>query len=105
MAFNAMNKDVYAKLPAAGKKAVDTYSGMPFSERMANAIAKMASQGRNAALSRPGSTIVSVSVSEEDRWKLRVQPIIDEWVKTTPNGARVLAVFREEIGKARAAAK
>ena len=101
MAFNAMNKDVYEKMPDAAKKAVDKYSGMAFSERMARAIAKMADQGRLAALARPGAAMVSVSVTEEDRWKQRVQPIIDEWVKTTPNGAAVLAAFREEINKIR----
>jgi hypothetical protein len=36
------------------------------------------------------------------RWKQRVQPMLDEWVKTTPDGAHVLAAFRDEIAKVRA---
>jgi len=101
MAFNAMNKDVYAKLPDIAKKAVDKYSGMPFSERMAKAIAKMADQGRQAALARPGAAMVAVPPAEETRWKQRMEPIIDEWVKATPDGAKVLASFRAEIANIR----
>jgi TRAP-type C4-dicarboxylate transport system substrate-binding protein len=102
MAFNAMNKDVYAKLPDVAKKAVDKYSGMPFSERMGHAIAKMADQGRHAALARQGAAIVDIPPAEEARWKQRVSPVIEEWVSNTPNGAAVLAAFREEIDKIRA---
>jgi TRAP-type C4-dicarboxylate transport system substrate-binding protein len=105
MAFNAMNKDVYGKLPAAAKAAVDKYSGMAFSERMARAIDKMAQGGRRDALARQGAVIVAVSPAEEERWKQRVAPIAEEWAKNTPNGAAVLAGFREEIAKVRAAAK
>ena len=102
MAFNAMNKDVYEKMPDAAKKAVDKYSGMAFSERMARAIAKMADQGRHAALARQGAKIVQLAPAEEERWKQRAAPVIEEWVKATPNGAAVLAAFREEIAKVRA---
>jgi hypothetical protein len=31
-----------------------------------------------------------------------VTPLIDEWVKNTPDGARVLAAYRAEVAKARA---
>ena len=33
-------------------------------------------------------------------WKQRLAPIADEWVKETPDGARVLAAYRSEIAKA-----
>lgn len=105
MAFNAMNKETYAKLPAAGKAAIDQYSGMHFSILMGKAITKMATQGRAVALKAPGAYIVKISDTEEARWRQRVEPIIDHWVKETPNGAAVLAAFREEIAKIRAASK
>ena len=102
MAFNCMNKETYARLPAAGKAAVDKYSGMPFSERMARAIAKMADQGRVAAMERKDAKMLKLSPSEEERWKQRLAPVAEDWVKATPDGAKVLAQFKAEVAKVRA---
>jgi TRAP-type C4-dicarboxylate transport system substrate-binding protein len=105
MAFNCMNKEVYAKLPAPAKAAVDKYSGMPFSERMARAISKMADQGRAAVMARKDSKMLILPPKEEERWKQRLAPIVEEWTKATPDGAKVLAQFQGEVAKVRAAAK
>jgi TRAP-type C4-dicarboxylate transport system substrate-binding protein len=105
MAFNCMNKDTYAKLPAPAKAAVDKYSGMPFSERMARAIAKMAEQGRAAAMERKDAKMLTLPPAEENRWKERLAPIAEDWAKATPDGTKVLAQFQDEVAKVRAAKK
>jgi len=105
MAFNCMNKEAYAKLPAPAKAAVDKYSGMPFSERMARAIAKMADQGRAAVMERKDTKMLVLSPAEEARWKQSLAPIVEDWTKATPDGAKVLAQFKDEVAKVRGAAK
>ena len=46
--------------------------------------------------------MIKLVPAEQARWKQRIQPLIDEWVAATPNGAAVLAASREEIAKLRA---
>ena len=48
-----------------------------------------------------GQKIDDLAPAEEAKWRQTAAPIIDAWVKSTPNGAAILAAFREEIGKAR----
>jgi len=35
--------------------------------------------------------------AEEARWKEAVAPVTEDWVKSTPDGAHVLAAFRDEV--------
>ena len=46
-------------------------------------------------------SVVKLSDQERARWKTRIQPVIDNWVKNTPDGAHVLAAFRQEIAAIR----
>ncbi len=101
MAFISMNKQSYAKLPEAGKAAVDKYSGLHFTELMYKAITKMAEQGR-ATVRAKKETILDLSDAEEARWRAAVDPITEAWVKQTPDGAKVLVAFRAEVAKVRA---
>jgi TRAP-type C4-dicarboxylate transport system substrate-binding protein len=101
-AFTMMNKDSYAKLPEAGKKALDALSFEPFTRRMAAASQRMENEGRAAVASMANQTIAQLDTPEEKRWAARVAPVTDEWVKAAPNGAAVLAAYRAEILRARA---
>ncbi len=102
MAFVSMNKQAYAKLPQDGKAAVDKYSGLHFTELMYKAITKMAAHGRQTVLAHHGK-ILDLSDQEEARWRAAVDPIVQAWMKSTPDGANVLAAFRAEVEKVRAA--
>jgi TRAP-type C4-dicarboxylate transport system substrate-binding protein len=104
-AFNAMNQETYAKLPAKARAAVDKYSGPVFSEWVGTAIDESEEASRANARAMPDHKLVKLAPAEEARWKARVAPVTDAWVKATPNGAAVLAAYREEIAKVRAAAK
>jgi hypothetical protein len=46
--------------------------------------------------------IIGLDEAETARWKARMQPVVDEWVRSTPDGTRILAAFREELTKFRA---
>ncbi len=101
-AFCAMNKDVYARLPAKAKAAVDKYSGVTMTRWLGDAIDEDFETNRATAGKMPNHTLVKLSPAERKRWEERLAPVTAEWVKATPNGAAVLAAFREEVAKIRA---
>ncbi|HLI22067.1 MAG TPA: TRAP transporter substrate-binding protein [Stellaceae bacterium] len=99
--YVAINNEVYAKLPPAGKAAIDENSGVPFVKRLIAADDTMQAVGRDQTKAMPGQTIAQLDPAEEARWKAAVAPVTDEWVKSTPDGAKVLAAFREELSAIR----
>ncbi len=101
-AFCAMNKQVYARLPEKAKAAVDKYSGEVFSRWLGQAIDGEFDHGRAAARKMKSHQLIKLSPAERKRWEERLAPVTADWVKATPNGAAVLAAFREEIANIRA---
>jgi TRAP-type C4-dicarboxylate transport system substrate-binding protein len=100
-AYFFMNKDAFAKLPEQARKAIDTYSGEPLTKKLGgggiaenkSVIAKLKEM--------PGHTYAELQGAEKERWRKLFQPIAERWVKETPDGAKVLAAFREEVAKVR----
>jgi TRAP-type C4-dicarboxylate transport system substrate-binding protein len=100
-AFVFMNKEAFAKLPAAGQKAIDELSGPAFYKRMGEVTDRQEAEGREATRPKPGQSITRLDPKEEARWKQLTAPVTEGWAKSTPNGAAILAAFREEIQKIR----
>jgi TRAP-type C4-dicarboxylate transport system substrate-binding protein len=100
-AFVFMNKDAYARLPDAGKKAIDQLSGPVFYKRMGEVTDRQEAEGRDATKPKPGQVITRLSPDEEARWKKLTAPVTERWASSTPNGTAILAAFREEIQKIR----
>jgi len=98
--FTALNKEAYAKLPAKAKAAVDKHSGEPFSALMGRALYATADLQYNQVKAMPGHTMYDLDPKEFARWKERIQPIVDEWTRNTPNGAKIVASFKQELTKA-----
>ncbi len=46
-------------------------------------------------------TVIRLSDRQRAQWKARIQPVIDNWIKNTPDGAHVLAAFRKEVAAIR----
>src|SRR6185312_11059356 len=86
--FVFMNKDSYATLPEKGRAAIDKFAGESYVLRLAKADDAMEARGRDATAAMKGQTIASLAT--------------EEWVKATPDGARVLAAFRSEVVAIRA---
>ena len=99
--FTLMRKATYEKLPAQARAAIDKHAGMPFTLLWAKAIQAQDNQGIEMvkAAKQP---ITTLAPEEEARWKARAQPVVDAWVASTPDGAKVLAAYRAEIAKIRA---
>jgi TRAP-type C4-dicarboxylate transport system substrate-binding protein len=99
-----MNKDVYAKLPAKAKQAIDKNSGLATSQTIGAAWDTLYADAQEAVRKMPGQTIVSLKPQDQERYMRDVvAPLTEEWIKKTPNGAAILAAYRAEVAKLRQA--
>ena len=96
-AFVFMNKDAYARLPAEGKTAVDGPSYEAFSRALGQADDATEEDGRAHARALAGQTVERLDPKVAAIWKQRLAPLTEEWIKSTPDGAAVLASYRAEI--------
>jgi TRAP-type C4-dicarboxylate transport system substrate-binding protein len=95
-----MNKESFAKLPDDAKKAFDETTGAPLSARMGKAADEQNADAR-AKVVAGGGHFVKLDAAETARWKQKLDPVVQEWLKNTPDGPKVLAAFRAEMAKAR----
>ena len=100
--FMIVNKDVYAKLPAQAKAAIDANSGYGPSKAFGMVIDANAREQFATVEKMPGQTQAFLPPDEKARWQARSIAMIDEWVKETPDGPRVLAAYRDGIARVRA---
>jgi TRAP-type C4-dicarboxylate transport system substrate-binding protein len=98
-AYIMMSKASYDKLPAAAKKAIDENSGLGFSRALGNNTSKHSRETAKRIGGLPGQTIKALSAEQKVRWAKILQPVTDEWVNGTPNGAAILAAYKAAIKK------
>jgi TRAP-type C4-dicarboxylate transport system substrate-binding protein len=95
-----MNKQVFEQLPDVAKAAITKNSGEPLSRALGQAsdrevaraladIRQLATQGK--------AELISLTPAEEQRWRERINPVVEEWAKSTPDGEQVLDAFRREL--------
>jgi len=94
-----MNKEAYAKLPDKAKAAVDKHSGRPFSALMGRALDATAALQHDEVAKLPGHPMAHLDAAEAARWTALLNPIADAWVAATPNGAKILAAYKQELAK------
>jgi TRAP-type C4-dicarboxylate transport system substrate-binding protein len=95
--FFIMNKEAYAKLPDKGRAALERHSGEKLSTMIAEFGIKDDSRILTDLKQQPGQVFAEVEPAEQERWKKLLAPITEDWVKTTPDGARVLAAYKQEV--------
>ena len=96
----AMNKDSYAKLPERGKAAVDRNSGEKWTRELGEFWDRVWAGGRKIVEAQKDTHIYDPDQVELARWEKAAEPVIAEWVKRTPDGAKVLAEFKAERARA-----
>jgi TRAP-type C4-dicarboxylate transport system substrate-binding protein len=99
--FLLMNKDSYAKLPAAAQRVLDAKTGMVLSARMGKAGHDETVHGRKMVEQMGTHTITTMPESDLAKLQKTMQPLVDQWVKETPDGSRVLSAYKAELEKAR----
>ena len=97
-----MNKDVYAKLPAKARQAIDRNTGAAASQALGASFDKIFGDAERAVRAAPGQVFVTPTPADKDRYVREVvTPLTAEWVKMTPNGAAILAAYRAEAARLR----
>src|SRR6185437_6550101 len=99
-AFVFMNKSAYAELPAQAKAAIDKYSGESFSDRLGLADERANRAEAKHVASLAGQNVMKLSAEQYPLWEKRIRPVIEQWVKATPDGAKLLAAFQDELKQA-----
>jgi TRAP-type C4-dicarboxylate transport system substrate-binding protein len=88
-----------AGLPRQAKAAIEKYSGEAFSEKLgANNEAAGEAESKEVA-AKAGQHVYKLSASQAKLWEAKIEPVIDGWAKHAPDGAKVLAAYRDEIKK------
>lgn len=98
-----MNKQSYAKLSDAARKAFDGTTGAPLSALLAKAGNEENQMGVRLVEGVPGKTVTKIGAADLPKLRAAMQPLIEQWLKDTPDGARVLAAYKAEIDKLTAA--
>jgi TRAP-type C4-dicarboxylate transport system substrate-binding protein len=98
-----MNNKTYAQLSGKAKQVIDANIGTDYTNWFNKVIDD--TEHRNVDKvehQMRDQTVLKLTDAERAMWKARIQPVIDNWVKNTPDGAHVLAAFRKEIADIRA---
>ncbi len=101
-AFVIMNSRSYERLPAAAKAVVDRHSGEIYSRKIAEQLDATNDEAIASFKKMPGHHVSQLSPDQLDKWRKVLAPITQDWVKHTPDGAHVLAAFREDVKQIRA---
>jgi TRAP-type transport system periplasmic protein len=98
-----MAKKKYDALPAAVRKILDDNSGEAESRVYGKFWDDVDNEGRDMVKALGDKhKIIQQSPETAAQWRKEVEPVIGEWVKSTPDGEKVLAAFREQSAKVKA---
>jgi TRAP-type C4-dicarboxylate transport system substrate-binding protein len=92
-----INRKKYEALSDKAKAAVDKHSYAGLSATFGRKTQEEWLKSRGIVADR----VTTLTREQEAEWKKRLAPIADEWIKTVPDGAKVLEAFRAEVAGAR----
>lgn len=98
-AFVIMNKNSYNRLPAKARAAFDKLGGETLSAHMGATTDKMDKVGEERVRAMKGHEFFTLDPAEEAAWKKKAEPIVENWIKKTPNGRTVLTAYEAEYDK------
>ena len=96
-----MNKAIYAELPAAAKKAIDSHSGETLVRRFATFWDRIQLRARKQLGHGENHSTVSPEGAEKARMIAALAAVERAWVARTPNGAKIIEAFKAEVAQAR----
>jgi TRAP-type C4-dicarboxylate transport system substrate-binding protein len=93
-----MSRPKYAALPAAIRKAIDDNSGEPLSRALGANFDKQALASRAPAAADPAKhKIVQLTPAQSQKWAATINPVIEAWTASRPNGQKLLDTYRRLI--------
>jgi TRAP-type C4-dicarboxylate transport system substrate-binding protein len=92
-----MNNNTYARLPPKAKQVIDANSGAMYTNWFNKVIDDTEKESIDQIQHTKDQTIENLTPDQRAAWQKRIDAVIAEWVKSTPDGAHVLDAFRREI--------
>jgi TRAP-type C4-dicarboxylate transport system substrate-binding protein len=96
-----MAKKKFDGLSPAARKLLEDNSGEKQSRLFGQFWDQVNLEGRDLAKGDKHS-VIKLTPEQEAAWRKRVDPLVEEWAKTSPAHAKTLATFRAEIAKVKA---
>lgn len=100
-----MNRKAYDSLSDKAREIINKHSGYEQSVSLGKWMIEEANHVRKPLSEKPGSAVVSPTPGQLVEWKKKMAPIESDWLANTPDGAKVLAEFKTQLGKATAETK
>jgi TRAP-type C4-dicarboxylate transport system substrate-binding protein len=95
-----MAKKKFDGLPEAARKVLMANSGAAMSRRFGAYHEELLAEARATLAKTPGHTIYQLPPAEAARWIRGTENVVDNFVKSTPDGAKVLAAYRAAFAEA-----
>jgi TRAP-type C4-dicarboxylate transport system substrate-binding protein len=99
MSFMLMARKKFDSLPAAAQKVIDDNSGEALSRKHGAFNDSEDMRARGILNAMPDQAIVEPTAAQHEMFRRRLAPAVEEWVRTTPGGDKVLATYRELLTK------
>jgi TRAP-type C4-dicarboxylate transport system substrate-binding protein len=97
-----MAKKRYLALSEAARKVIDANAGEKESRIFGAYWDRYADEVRQKVKADPKHKVITLDAAQAAKWRERVAPLVDEWVKATPDGAKVLSAWRDIVAKVKA---
>lgn len=103
-AFVYMAKKKYDSYPADVRAVLDRHTGEAEARKFGAWWDNEKNTGRADVIARndAGRQIVQLTPAQAENWKKRTAVIQEEWAKGVPDGAKVLAAYKDELAKVKA---
>lgn len=101
--FLVINKRAYDRLAPEAKAALEKHGGANFVDRWSEGLGGENERLKQLLQQNPAHTIVTPGEADFERWSAAVQPVIEKWVGSVPQGERVWAVYTEALESQRGA--
>lgn len=100
--MTSINMKTWDSLPAAAKAAIEKVSYAPLVKAYGEINDKDVAYNRGKVAALKGHVIGTFSDADLAKMKEMVKPVEADWIKSTPNGAAIVAAMKEELAKIRA---
>ncbi|HEX3970810.1 MAG TPA: TRAP transporter substrate-binding protein [Stellaceae bacterium] len=94
-----IGKKRYESLPASAKAVLDKFSGEGESRELGKFWDRLQVFGDKLVKGLPNQTVIDAPPEQIAKWRADAEPVAADWAKRTPDGAKVLKAFREELAK------
>lgn len=88
-----MTKSKYQSLPAEARRILDANSGEAASRAYGRFWDTVANRAREQIKKTAGQQLVPLTSQQKALWRQKAAPVAADWVKSTPNGRKVLDLF------------